>query len=272
MPNDKIPYILIPRRLGIPYTTSDEYDMFNANPDDLNKKQGEHWHDRNPYTGKVLKTRKHSTYNEFVQGEQEVGSELYTDPYGDEYTFIPNSPDAMPYMYAPLFTRKEFPFAIKPEELARRQAYVESGYNPKAVSKADARGIFQIRPNAYQDYLDDNPNDKGDLYDPVYNKKVRDYIINKLYNSATINTNNPSEEVRLAKMLAAYNWGRQNLEDHLVALKNSGKDIYSDNSWMEGIPKETRDYVNYILFHQPTRGKNDNDYSRLKYMYNEIYR
>lgn len=41
---------------------------------------------------------------------------------------------------------------------------------------------------------------------------------------------------------------------------------------MEGIPKETRDYVNYILFHQPTKGKNDNDYSRLKYMYNEIYR
>ena len=54
--------------------------------------------------------------------------------------------------------------------------------------------------------------------------------MNKLYNSPTINTNNPKEEVRLAKALAAYNWGRKNLEDHLVALKNAGKDIYSDNS------------------------------------------
>lgn len=59
-------------------------------------------------------------------------------------------------------------------DLELRQAYMESGYNPKAVSGANAQGLFQITPIAYENYLKFNPGDEGDLFDPVYNKKVRD--------------------------------------------------------------------------------------------------
>ena len=156
------------------------------------------------------------------------------------------------------------------EELALRQAYMESGFNPNARSGANAQGIFQIKSGALSDYLKAT-NDYGDLYDPTYNKKVRDWLMNKLYNSPTINTNNPKEEVRLAKALAAYNWGRKNLEDHLVALKNAGKDIYSDNSWMEGIPTETKNYINFILYHKPTKYKSDEELAKLKHLYDGIY-
>lgn len=156
-------------------------------------------------------------------------------------------------------------------DLELRQAYMESGYNPKAVSGANAQGLFQIRPITYENYLKFNPGDEGDLYDPVYNKKVRDWTMQKLWNSDTIKKNNPSEEVRLAKTLAAYNWGATNLGKYLTTLKEAGKDIYSDNSWMEGLPKETRDYVNYIMYHLPTRGKNDDDYNRSKYLYDTLF-
>ena len=86
-------------------------------------------------------------------------------------------------------------------------------YSTKLAQKENLKGLL--------DLLDDYT---------IYSYYIGNFQVNKLYNSPTINTNNPKEEVRLAKALAAYNWGRKNLEDHLVALKNAGKDIYSDNS------------------------------------------
>lgn len=161
-------------------------------------------------------------------------------------------------------------FSMDPEELAMRQAYMESVFDHKAGSNKGAKGVFQIKDATLSDYTKAT-NDIGDIYDPIYNKKVRDWLMNKLYNSPTINTNNPSEEVRLAKTLAAYNWGRKNLEKHLISLKNQGKDIYSDNSWMRGIPQETRNYINYILFHQPTEYRSDEELNNMRYLYDRYY-
>lgn len=293
--NDKTYEFNFPDFLGIPYLNTGPYNYYEANSSNLNKPYDQHWNDRNPTTGRVLKDRSHPTYWQFVEGENEVGSNLYIDPYGNEFTFIPNGSeeDKMPYMLEPFLRQIDFPEVKRPiaerkpqakttldpitltmmtlRDLELRQAYMESGYNPKAVSRAQAQGLFQIRPITYENYLKFNPGDEGDLFDPVYNKKVRDWTMQKLWNSDTVKKNNPPEEVRLAKMLAAYNWGATNLGKYLTRLKEAGKDIYSDNSWVEGLPKETREYVNYIMYHLPTRGKNDDEYNRKKHMYNTLF-
>ena len=265
---------IIPKRLGIPYKTlpnEDEYDYYNA----YEIPEGnDHWNSRNPTTGRILKSDQHPTFiNKTVPNEYKAGYEFYTDPFGNLYSF--GLEEEIPYLQRPLMARKQYKIPkvssyMPSAELALRQAYMESGFNPNARSGANAQGIFQIKSGALSDYLKAT-NDYGDLYDPMYNKKVRDWLMNKLYNSPTINTNNPKEEVRLAKALAAYNWGRKNLEDHLVALKNAGKDIYSDNSWMEGIPTETKNYINFILYHKPTEYKSDEELAKLKHLYDGIY-
>lgn len=135
------------------------------------------------------------------------------------------------------------------EEILLRQAYKESGLNPKAQSKAGAIGIAQIKKDALADYIKANklkPN-SIDLNDPKQAIKVQKWYMNNLYNSSFINKPDQDENVRLAKTLAAYNWGRGNLVNHLNALKSKGKDIYKSLDWMEGMPDETKDYINKII-------------------------
>ena len=45
----------------------------------------------------------------------------------------------------------------------------------------------------------------------------------------------------------------------------------SDNSWMEGIPTETKNYINFILYHKPTEYKSDEELAKLKHLYDGIY-
>lgn len=266
---------ILAKRLGVPYKSlpnEDEYDYYNA----YSVPEGNsHWDSRNPTTGRILKSGEHPTFmDKTVPSEYEAGYKFYTDPLGNLYSFGPD--DEIPYLQRPLITERKYTdkpkslFYMDPEELVLRQAYMESVFNPKAGSNKGAKGMFQVKDGALSDYIKDT-NDVGDIYDPIYNKRVRDWLMNRLYNSPTINTNNPSEEVRLAKTLAAYNWGRKNLENYLVSLKNQNKDIYSDNSWMEGIPLETRNYINFILFHKPTESRSDEELENLKHLYNETY-
>lgn len=65
--------------------------------------------------------------------------------------------------------------------------------------------------------------------------------------------------------------GKEKSWRSLIALKNAGKDIYSDNSWMEGIPTETKNYINFILYHKPTEYKSDEKLAKLKHLYDGIY-
>ena len=63
-----------------------------------------------------------------------------------------------------------------------------------------------------------------------------------------IKKENQSEVVRLAKTLAAYNWGRGNLSRFLSKLKEEGKvDMYNSLDWVKQLPLETSDYINKIL-------------------------
>lgn len=40
---------------------------------------------------------------------------------------------------------------------------------------------------------------------------------------------------------------------------------------MEGIPTETINYINFILYHKPTEYKSDEKLAKLKHLYDGIY-
>lgn len=263
----------IPKRLGAPYKTlpnEDEYDYYNAYEVPVGN---EHWSSRNPTTGRILKSDQHPTFAQWtVPSEYKASYEFYTDPLGNLYSFGPE--DEIPYLERPLMTRKEYKpgFYIDPEDIALRQAYMESGFNPTVVNeKTNPIGMFQIMPENIEAYQKET-GDIGDAKDPNYNKKIRDWLWERLGNTQLVSRDQPLE-VKLAKQLAAYNWKIKDLSDLLVRLKNEGKDIYSDNSWMNEpeVPEETRNYINYILFHQPTKHKSDEQLERLKHLYYDYY-
>lgn len=56
-----------------------------------------------------------------------------------------------------------------------------------------------------------------------------------------------SEQVRLVKQYAGYNWGAGSLKKYLRKQRNAGVDISNSLDWMSGLPKETRDYVDFIV-------------------------
>lgn len=136
-----------------------------------------------------------------------------------------------------------------PKEIYRKQAYKESGLNPEAVSPTGAVGLTQIRQPIYQDFLKAKKYkpEQIDLKNPAHAIAVQKWAMNDLYNSEFINKPNQSNEVRLAKTLAAYNYGRGKLSKALVAAKEKGMDIYNSLDWISSLPKETSDYVNKIL-------------------------
>jgi len=136
------------------------------------------------------------------------------------------------------------------ENLINRQQYKESNFNPKAVSPRNARGLAQIMPNVEGDAVKAGVVKQGDnIYDPVVNEKIQKWYMNNLYNSTFINKKDVEQKdsVKLAKVLAAYNWGRGNVSEYLTKQKERGVDIYNSYDWIKDLPKETSDYVNAIL-------------------------
>lgn len=64
-------------------------------------------------------------------------------------------------------------YTIDPAEIRRRMAWAESVYKKDALSDAGAKGIFQITPTVYDEYVK-RTNNQGDLFDPNFNAQVRD--------------------------------------------------------------------------------------------------
>lgn len=137
---------------------------------------------------------------------------------------------------------------IDQEALRLRQRYAESTFNDRAVSPVGAKGAFQIMPKTAEEYAK-KMGEEGDLFDPDYNGRMRDAIWNDLYNSFTATNGNPPDSVRVAKALAMYNRGRGAIGEWLAKQKAAGVDIYKSTAWVDSLPdKETRDYINFILF------------------------
>ena len=149
------------------------------------------------------------------------------------------------------------PKGITPEILIR-QAYRESAFNPKAVSPAGYKGLGQIGDDIIKDYKKAN-NIAGnvDPFNMKQNSEVQKYSMNELYNSSFINKPGQSEQVRLAKTLAAYNWGRTNVSNLLNDLKEDGVDIYNSLDWISKLPDEPKKYINDILLQKNTTFNTD---------------
>lgn len=114
-----------------------------------------------------------------------------------------------------------------PVEVLAAQIAAESGWDPRAVSPAGARGIAQFMPEVWDQYgIDANADGKTDIWDPV----------DAIHSAAALNCVNrrlvrEASGDRLSNTLAAYNAG------------------YGSVLKYDGIPPfpETQGYVDKIL-------------------------
>ena len=161
-----------------------------------------------------------------------------------------------------------------PEALLLKQAYKESTFNPAAQSKIKdpAQGFAQFRPITVRELQ--RLGFADDTFDPFdYTQSIgaqRDYM-NYLYTRPWIDKPNQSEEVRLAKTLAAYNWGPEVFKTFLTNKKAAGVDIYNSLDWVDQLPGETGDYINKILLDSDEQFQADyqkalKDTANLKYI------
>ena len=149
-------------------------------------------------------------------------------------------------------------------ELLMKQAYVESNWDPNIVNSKGYTGLGQIGSQLAEDYKKANKI-KGDinLLDPKVNAAIQKWSMNELINSSFINKGNSTDEVKLAKALAAYNWGRGRMSNMLVKQKDAGVDIYKSLDWLSELPKETLEYYKMITtddFNPETRPLMQQDY------------
>ena len=137
-------------------------------------------------------------------------------------------------------------------ERLQKQIMAESSGNPEAVSPAGARGLLQIMPATQADLEQRGLIPKGlDPFNPEHSKQMRDAKIDALSRLSWIK--NPPQKIpevnRLARIYASYNAGEGRVKAALEKAKEDGVDIYGDpREWFEYIPKETRGYLNRILF------------------------
>ena len=143
---------------------------------------------------------------------------------------------------------------INNAEIARRQAWAESLFRDNVTSAIGAKGYYQITDNLLGDYNKANKTNyqPNDMYNRQNNTKVRNWSMNELGKSTVVNPQMSSDSVTVAKQLAAYNWGRGNLSKYLANLKEKGIDIYDSWGWVNGLPTETKNYVNFILRNKNT--------------------
>ena len=138
------------------------------------------------------------------------------------------------------------------EAVARRalkQRWAESSFNDKAVSKAGAMGAWQIMPITLKDYMGRGRGKKGDLNDPEYNRKVRDWVMGIIPKDLQdLYSEDDAPLVRLAKIYGAYNWGAGNMRKYLRKKRDAGEDISNSVDWVEGLNPETRRYIKYLAF------------------------
>jgi hypothetical protein len=135
-----------------------------------------------------------------------------------------------------------------PKELMLLQSMKESSLDPTKVSDKGAKGLTQIRPDTLEDYIKATGDKDVDVFDWKDSMKIQDWYMNNLYNRPWINKQNQSQDVRLAKTLAAYNWGPKVFNEFLNRKKSEGINIYdADMAWVKDLPIETRDYINTVL-------------------------
>lgn len=148
------------------------------------------------------------------------------------------------------------------DELKKRQAFMESEFNPQAKSPAGAMGTYQIMNSVFDDYkAKKDPKETRSLYDPALNELVRDWHFAQLQARSWINKPTSHPSVQYAKALAAYNWGPGNLIKSLNQAKQNGIDIDNSLEWIDLLPLETKNYISFILLGKDVnKAKNNKRY------------
>lgn len=132
-----------------------------------------------------------------------------------------------------------------------KQRWVESRFNPNAVSKAGATGSAQIMPDTLQfakdkGWVEDNIEMKdlkgadGFSISQHIQEKYMENLFNRSWNKGT-------NEVKQAKALLAYNWGPDRTRKKLNKLRDRGIDIYTNTDFSRYFNKESREYKGKIL-------------------------
>ena len=155
------------------------------------------------------------------------------------------------------------PAPINYNEIALRQRYAESTFNNEAVSPKGAVGAYGIMPKTHKWYVDET-GDEGDLKDPKYNKKIRDWLIEKNLKS-DIHSPMDTDSVRVGKSLVQYNLGAGNTRKRLIELESRGIDTHNSFEWLDYFPKEPVDYVNFTLRNKDVNEhKSEKSYQKAK--------
>lgn len=135
---------------------------------------------------------------------------------------------------------------IDEEEIALRQMYAESSFKKNQKSSAGAKGLYGIMPSTLDAYKKETKNTNVDLDDYNDARQVRDWALQKQLKSDIFKVPQ-SDSAYYAKKLAAYNWGQGNLRKHLKKKEREGVDINNSLDWIEDIPTEILNYINFIL-------------------------
>ena len=154
-----------------------------------------------------------------------------------------------------------------PQEMFIRGMHMESGFNPKAVSPRGAQGIAQIMPSTVAEFRRLGIIGKDEPFDPFDVNDARRG--QEAYMNYLITRNEGTDQVRLAKAVAAYNYGQTNLNRYLAKQVKKGVDTMNTLDWVDELPGETRNYVNALMFAEfPERKKN---YEQQRGLYFERY-
>ena len=138
---------------------------------------------------------------------------------------------------------------IPQDSLINRQQFNESRFKSDAVSEDGATSIAQIMPNTFADGLAKGYVPKGTKYEDLAKDDAlaEQFQVAYMKDLSGRDWNKGSSKVKRAKSLAAYNMGPTGLVNHLNAEKRRGVDIYDSLDWVDGLGKETREYVFNIM-------------------------
>ena len=165
---------------------------------------------------------------------------------------------------------------IDMNRIYHRQTGKETGmFNPLVVkgltkSSKGALGMAQAMPAALAEYKKKFKEDI-DVTIPENSVKFQKWMMGDLMGRNWINhPSNESDTVKVAKALAAYNYGPTNVINTLNKAKQKGIDIYSNKlEWLKELPEETSDYVNKILLAKDP--KFEKEYAEVKDKYWDLY-
>ena len=138
---------------------------------------------------------------------------------------------------------------IPQDSLINRQQFNESRFKSDAVSEDGATSIAQIMPDTFADGLAKGYVPKGTSYEDLAadDKLATQFQEAYMKDLGSRDWNKGTSKVKRAKSLAAYNMGPTGLVNHLNAEKKRGVDIYNSLEWVDGLSKESREYVYNIM-------------------------